>query len=157
MQTMTDLLAHFNTRLEDMVTLLTTLVEHESPTTDKPSVDRLGERLAEELKTLDAQVERHARDEVGDVWVARWNAGATGKPLTFISHIDTVWDVGTLAERPVRRDGEGRLYGPGAFDMKGGITAGLFAVRELRALGLMPDTGAYALHHRRRDGQHPFA
>lgn len=142
---MTDLLAHFNTRLEDMVDTLTTLVEHESPTTDKAAVDRLGEWLAGELQAHGAQVERHPREPVGDVWVARWNAGAPGKPLLFLCHIDTVWDVGTLEKQPLRHTDEGQLYGPGTYDMKGGITAALFAIRELRALGQMPDRPVHML------------
>jgi glutamate carboxypeptidase len=52
--------------------------------------------------------------------------------------MDTVWDVGTVAERPVRID-EGKLYGPGAEDMKGGIVVALWAMRALRELGLLPE------------------
>jgi len=51
--------------------------------------------------------------------------------------MDTVWDLGTVLERPVIvRDG--RLYGPGAFDMKGGIVSALWAIRALRGLNMMP-------------------
>lgn len=142
---MTDLIAHFNTRLDDMVAFLTALVERESPTTDKPSVDRLGEWLAGELRSSGAEVERHPQEAVGDIWVGRWNAQAPSQPVLLLGHIDTVWDVGTLAERPVRRDEEGRLYGPGVYDMKGGIAAALFAVRELRTLGLLPDRPVHML------------
>jgi glutamate carboxypeptidase len=52
--------------------------------------------------------------------------------------MDTVWDLGTVAERPVRIE-DGKLYGPGAEDMKGGIVVGLWALRALRALDLLPE------------------
>jgi glutamate carboxypeptidase len=54
-----------------------------------------------------------------------------------LGHSDTVWPLGTLASMPVElRDG--RLTGPGAFDMKGGWTQGVFALRALHDLGLEP-------------------
>ena len=47
-----------------------------------------------------------------------------------LGHTDTIWPVGTLEEMPVRTD-NGRLYGPGTFDMKAGLVQGLFAVEAL--------------------------
>jgi glutamate carboxypeptidase len=54
-----------------------------------------------------------------------------------LCHMDTVWDVGTVAQRPVRIEA-GKLYGPGAQDMKGGIVITLWAVRALHELGFFP-------------------
>jgi len=51
--------------------------------------------------------------------------------------MDTVWDIGTVAQRPVHIH-DGRLYGPGAFDMKGGIVNVLWAIRALKAMNRMP-------------------
>ena len=71
----------------------------------------------------------------GDFVRARWGDSEGGTLL--LCHMDTVWDLGTLAERPVRVEDD-RLYGPGAFDMKGGIVNALWALRTLRELTLMP-------------------
>jgi glutamate carboxypeptidase len=50
-----------------------------------------------------------------------------------VGHMDTVFPDGTVAERPFAvRDG--RAYGPGVDDMKGGLLAGLYALRALRDL-----------------------
>ncbi|MFN3483627.1 MAG: hypothetical protein ACK4YX_11455, partial [Rhabdaerophilum calidifontis] len=58
-------------------------------------------------------VTRLPQEKVGDFLLAKWNADAPGRPILFLIHIDTVWPLGTLAERPTRIDDEGRLFGPG--------------------------------------------
>jgi glutamate carboxypeptidase len=50
--------------------------------------------------------------------------------VLILGHYDTVWEVGTLDRRPVRRDGD-RLYGPGVFDMKAGLAIGMLALRAI--------------------------
>ena len=43
-----------------------------------------------------------------------------GAPLLLLAHLDTVWERGTLKRMPWRVE-NGRAYGPGAYDMKGGL------------------------------------
>jgi glutamate carboxypeptidase len=120
---------------DDMAALLVRLIELESPTDHKPSLDRLSGFLAEELRGLGARMEILPQMEAGNHLLARWGAGEGGALI--LCHMDTVWKVGTVAERPVRIE-DGRLYGPGAEDMKGGIVVGLWALRALRELDLLP-------------------
>jgi glutamate carboxypeptidase len=129
------LLAFLKVHQSDMVAHLTQLVEMESPSDHKPSLDRLAALLAEQARDLGAEVTVQARETAGDIVCARWGDSEGGTLL--LCHMDTVWDLGTLAERPVRVEGD-RLYGPGAFDMKGGIVNALWAMRALRELKLMP-------------------
>lgn len=131
------ILAYLRDHQGDMVALLTRLVEMESPTDDKPSLDRLGAFLADQLRALGAKVETLSQSQAGDHVRACWNGGDGAGGVLLLCHMDTVWDLGTLAERPVRV-GDGKLYGPGAFDMKGGIVNALWAMRALRELGLPP-------------------
>jgi len=133
------LLATLQEHQHDMVADLTRLVEMESPTDNKSALDRLGEHLAARLQHLGAEVEVFPQPQAGDHLRARWEAGGDGAAggLLLLCHMDTVWDLGTVLERPVIiRDG--RLYGPGAFDMKGGIVSALWAIRALRGLNMMP-------------------
>ncbi len=51
-----------------------------------------------------------------------------------IGHTDTVFDPGTVAERPFRIEGD-RALGPGVYDMKGGLLTGFFAVEVLQDAG----------------------
>lgn len=133
------ILATLREHQHDMVADLTRLVEMESPTDNKSALDRLGEHLAARLRHLGAEVEVFPQAQAGDHLRARWEAGGdvAAGGLLVLCHMDTVWDMGTVLERPVIiRDG--RLYGPGAFDMKGGIVNALWAIRALRGLSLMP-------------------
>ena len=52
-----------------------------------------------------------------------------------VGHFDTVWPVGTLAERPFRVDGN-VIHGPGSFDMKAGLAQLVIALRAIRDLQL---------------------
>lgn len=141
---MSDLLTDCRARTDDMVALLTTLIGYETPTRDKAAVDRLGDYLAGRLADLGAAVERYPLESAGDMILAKWNSDAPGKPITFIAHMDTVWPLGTLAARPVRIE-DGKLYGPGSVDMKGGIAILLSIFEVLQARGEFPDRPVWVL------------
>jgi len=101
-----------------MLELLRELVEIESPTGD---TGELRERLAGELRTLGFAVERDGES-------LRAEQPGDGAPLLLLAHLDTVWARGTLALMPWRVEG-GHAYGPGVYDMKGGIVVLLEALR----------------------------
>lgn len=54
-----------------------------------------------------------------------------------VGHSDTVWPEGTLATMPAVID-DGRMYGPGTFDMKGGLVQMIFALQALSRLDIQP-------------------
>ena len=70
------------------------------------------------------------------VGIAR--GSGSGRSLMLNAHMDTVGAGGMASPfSPVVRDG--RVYGRGAYDMKGSLAACLLAVRECRSLGLKGD------------------
>lgn len=129
------ILAYLRDHQADMVADLARLVELESPSDDKAAIDRLGRALAADLRGLGAAVDVLPQAAAGDHLRGRWGDGPGG--VLLLCHMDTVWPLGTLAHLPVRI-ADGRFYGPGAFDMKGGIVNALWAVRALHALDLAP-------------------
>ena len=130
-------IAYFTERLTHSLALLTELVALESPTTDKSAIDRLGLRLRAEAEALGAQVEVLNRDAAGDILVCRWNADVQASGVLLLAHMDTVYDLGTLAAWPHPSTAED-LRGPGVMDMKGGIVLAFEAIRALRENGRMP-------------------
>lgn len=71
--------------------------------------------------------------QLGDMVIGRL-AGAGGPRILMIGHTDTVFEPGTVAERPFRIEGD-RALGPGVSDMKGGLLTGFFAVEVLQRAG----------------------
>ena len=88
---------------------------------------------------------------------------ATNKPdadhydVLLVGHMDTVFPVGTVAERPFSIEGS-RAYGPGVSDMKSGLLNILWALREMDTatlarlsigVAMNPDeeTGSTHSHH----------
>ena len=103
----------FARREAELLALLGELVNCESPSTEKPAVDSLGRRLAEILGGLPGTVETVPQAQAGDHLLYRW--GGDERPLLILCHMDTVFDLGTAAQRPFRVEGE-RAYGPGVLE-----------------------------------------
>ncbi len=135
---------YYTERVGDLVALTTELANYETPTSNKPHVDRLADCIEGKLRALRADVERLPRAQAGDLLLARWNAASAGKPLMFMMHMDTVWPVGTLQSRPVHVEGD-RLIGPGTWDMKGSIALFLSVIKGLSDRGEFPDRPIWAL------------
>jgi glutamate carboxypeptidase len=132
---MVDLRTYFAQQTDEILDLLRRLVEIESPTTDKPATDRIGRFVVQVAREAGADVTIVPRERRGDHLVARWGGGEGG--ILVLCHLDTVWPLGTLAERPWRVEG-GRAFGPGALDEKAGMAIVLTALKGLRDLGLLP-------------------
>jgi len=109
-----------------------TLVRLESPSDDKAAVDRCGEALAGMLTEAGGRVERIPQTERGNHIRAEFDGGP-GRVL-ILGHFDTVWSVGQLEKMPLREE-DGRLHGPGIYDMKASIAMAILAVRALRRGG----------------------
>ena len=122
-----------------MLRLLGKLVRLESPSTEKEAVDRIAACLAQEWRRTGARVSLLRQAARGDQVRAEMWLG-TGRPhgqLLILGHMDTVYPLRTLPLRKFRVK-RGRAFGPGAFDMKGGLVIALFAARALRKLKIHP-------------------
>jgi glutamate carboxypeptidase len=137
-ETARQVLAHLQARREEMGDLLRALALLESPSLAAETQEPVFARLAAELEAAGLRTRRlRGRRTGGQLWAVPRNRGR-GPGQLLLGHCDTVWPVGSLASMPVDiRDG--RLTGPGVYDMKAGLVQGIFALRALRELGLEPD------------------
>lgn len=125
-----DLPDYFAAILDPALRLLRQLVEIETHSADKRGIDRLAAFLAREFKSLGAGAEVLPSASSGNALKALWRGTGSGRPILLLGHLDTVWPAGTLAARPFSLN-DGRAYGPGVFDMKGGILVCLLVCRAL--------------------------
>mgnify|MGYP001323894033 CR=1 FL=1 len=137
---MTDLLALAKSKKTELFDLIEKLVLIESPSSDKPSNDRLTEMTATMLRELGGNVTIHPQEIYGDHVTADWsNSGdSTKQHALVVGHLDTVWPLGTL-ERMGYTEKDGRMYGPGVLDMKAGIATTIIGLKTLQQEGLWPD------------------
>ncbi|MBT3323156.1 MAG: M20 family metallopeptidase [Anaerolineae bacterium] len=126
----------FSARKPAMLQLLKEMVETESPTYDKEAVDQMGALMIREAKKLGAEIEIHPHKEFGNNIVARWGKGEDG--ILLIGHIDTVFPLGTIEMQPFYEK-YGKVFGPGALDMKSGLVIMLTAIAALKERDEMPN------------------
>ncbi len=125
-------------RSGEMTALLGRMVGIESGSDDPAGLDAMAGLLQDLFGDLGA-LERHQVGPRGASHLLLTVAGTdTGlPPVAVLGHYDTVWPAGTLDRLPVRVE-DGRLSGPGSFDMKGGLVQLYYALTELRAAGQRP-------------------
>lgn len=110
------------------------LVQIESGSANKAGVDAVAHRVQEELDAIGAHTEIHEMKRAGNMLVSVLNEDVPEAPVLLLGHMDTVFPDGTVAARPFTlRDG--KAYGPGVLDMKGGVTIAIFAMKALKEAG----------------------
>jgi len=111
--------------------MLRQMVECESPSDNSAAVNRVVDFLAS-LTLAHAKLKTVPGGKFGKHLLCEFPAAKRGGgQILILSHSDTVWPLGTLANMPFR-EADGRLWGPGTLDMKGGIAIVLFAMQALR-------------------------
>jgi glutamate carboxypeptidase len=125
-------LRYFEKQCDEIVQSIKQLIEIESPSDVKQAVDRLGAVLAGRFGDLGGKVRVHPADKFGNHLQIDFPGRSGGKPVLLLGHMDTVYPVGTISSMPCRID-RGRIWGPGALDMKSGIALILHAVAALRS------------------------
>lgn len=132
------MLSYLESRQDAWKQMLREMVEIESPSDDPAAVTRMAEWVADRVAPY-ASVKFFPGGPYGKH--LRCNFKLKGAPrdrrILALGHCDTVWPHGTLASMPFREE-DGRLYGPGIFDMKGGVSFFLMAVEALRELAIKP-------------------
>ena len=118
---------------DEAIQLLERLVNVDSGSGNTPGLDSVRGIAIEELQKLGGKIETFpATPHPGTNVVATFEGNGTRKIL-LMAHMDTVFPDGTAKAKPFYIK-DGRAYGPGVMDDKGGIVAGLYAIKILQAM-----------------------
>jgi glutamate carboxypeptidase len=130
------LLSYLAAQQRAIAALIGHFVECESPSDDPAAVNRFVEMVADMVAPV-ARVKTHDGGKFGQHLVCEMQLPGRKKngQVLVLGHSDTVWPLGTLRSMPFR-SAEGRLWGPGVFDMKAGIAFFIFAAYALRELDI---------------------
>ncbi|WP_223471995.1 MULTISPECIES: M20/M25/M40 family metallo-hydrolase [unclassified Pseudomonas] len=112
--------------------LLERLVNIDSGSGYVPGLTQVGDIAIDELQKLGATIEKVPNSD-GTQHILATLKGTGKAKILLMAHMDTVFKEGSAAERPFHIK-DGRAYGPGVMDDKGGIVAGIYALKVLKNL-----------------------
>lgn len=113
--------------------LLERLVNIDSGSGYEPGLTQVRDIAIDELKKLGATIELVPNTPDTSSHVLATFKGTGKAKILLMAHMDTVFKEGSAAERPFHIK-DGRAYGPGVMDDKGGIVAGIYALKVLKNL-----------------------
>ena len=131
---MEQILAFTRARQGAIIETIRQMVEVESPSDDRAAVNRQVDLLCDMLSG-EAKLTRKKGGVYGDHLLVEFRLPGRKKSgqILALGHTDTVYPLGILKTMPWR-EADGRLWGPGVLDMKGGVTFFIYAMRALREL-----------------------
>src|SRR6266704_5851565 len=127
---MDDFLSYLKALLPEALEFLEEMVSLESPSFDKPLVDKFAEFAGSRFAAIGGEVDSVSAEKFGNHLRAKF-PGQSSDRILLLGHTDTVWPAGEIAKRPFKITG-GRAFGPGVFDMKAGILLIAMAIDALQ-------------------------
>ena len=121
--------AFFEQHKEDMIQLLETIVNIDSGSYLKEGTDAVGHVLIKEYEKLGFEAQIDEQQTRGNNVLLK-HKDASNPSILMIGHIDTVFQQGTVAERPFSIEGD-KAFGPGVFDMKASHVQILYVLKYL--------------------------
>ena len=132
---------YFAGREREMLSFMRALVEAESPSGDVEGNSAVVSLLAEAVRQIDLETEitfESNPDYGTHLLIRAFGQNRTDAPTTLIlGHTDTVHPRGSALARPWREE-DGRIYGPGIFDMKANCVLAIESLRACATLKLQP-------------------
>jgi glutamate carboxypeptidase len=123
---------------EAMLSLLGDAVNIDSGSYDKAGVDTVGDLFIDFFAQNGLLTSREPHERFGDAIHVRLDDNRPNeKPVVLMGHRDTVFPKGEAGRRPFRIE-NGRAYGPGVVDMKGGLVLNAFVLAAFKRFGGAP-------------------
>jgi glutamate carboxypeptidase len=129
---------YLHSRQLEMLDLLQSLVSVESPSNVPQTQAQIFNILESAYRKRGYRIRRIRGHTTGGQFLAIPCDRNPQQPIQLLlGHSDTVWPLGTLNKMPLVIR-QGKLYGPGSYDMKAGLMFMLFAIEALQANEIKP-------------------
>jgi len=133
-----EVLEHLQSKRDDMVCMLRSMTEAESPSDVPHAQAEIREIIAAGFERLGYSVKRIPGHTSGGMLHARPPGRRTGQAAQLLlGHYDTVWPLGTLDDMPFEHEGD-VVRGPGVYDMKGGVAQAMLAIEAIQHFKVEP-------------------
>jgi len=114
---------------EAMLIMWERLVNIDSGSLNQTGVSKVADLLQEAFDSLGFETEQVSFEQAGPTLLAT-RPGVSEEKVILLGHMDTVFAEGEAEKRPFQIR-EGKAYGPGVLDMKGGIVQMFYACKAL--------------------------
>lgn len=121
-------------RRAEMVSLWQEVVNMEGGPHEKTGIDAVATRFKAVLDDVGAVSRTVEFENAGNMLIAELGNQAAKPGIIFMGHMDTAIATGAIARQPFTIN-DGKAYGPGVLDMKGGIVAFLYVIKALQSIG----------------------
>lgn len=128
-----DVLLFVDSKRNEMLSMWEQFVNIETGSNNKEGIDKLANIIKEILGNEGFKVSIKEIEYGGNSIFAIKKGNELKRPISIIGHMDTVFPKGTLVKRPFSIK-DGKVYGPGVLDMKGGIIIALYTLKALNSL-----------------------
>jgi len=119
---------------DEALKMLERMVNIDSGSASTEGLAKVREMTVDELRKLGARIETFPAEPHPGTNVVATFTGQGKKKILILAHMDTVFKEGTAAAKPFYIK-DGRAYGPGVMDDKGGVIAGLYVLKILQQIG----------------------
>ena len=123
-----------DSKRDEMLSLWEKLVNMESGTQHKEDIDKVAAFLKERADSLGGHSRVVEFPQAGNGLIVKFGVPTDKPHVCFMGHMDTVFPHGAVSRRPFKIE-DGKAYGPGVLDMKGGVVIQLYAAKALMEAG----------------------
>jgi glutamate carboxypeptidase len=124
---------YIDDKKDDMMTLWKDLVNTDSGSENIAGVNAVAEKVKQALNEGGVTTRLFEFEQAGNM-VFGEIPGSGHSPVLLLGHMDTVFKADEAQQRPFTIT-DGKAYGPGVLDMKGGLVIAVFVARALKEAG----------------------
>lgn len=129
-------LEYLTAHREQMILFLKELVAMETPSKKRKAQFKIITFLKEQLESMGFLAIHVPGHKTGGYLYARPKNRNRDLPIQLlVGHCDTVWPFGTLEQMPIKHK-NGKIKGPGVYDMKAGLTQMVFSILAIQGMSL---------------------